>query len=217
MTLFDVSMGIQFSLLHCCSLSILASIVSLLYFNKRMAVINSENIANKIIVPRETILSKIYLLRNRRVMLDRDIAELYNVKAIRLREQVKRNAARFPDNFMFQLTEEEVDFMVSQNAIPSKQHLGGALPYVFIEHGALQLANVLRSSRAVRMSIKIIEVFVKMREMLLSHKDLLLEVEEIRKKVTGQDDKIEIIFNYLKQFISEKNKVRVKIGFIKNQ
>lgn len=75
--------------------------------------------------------------------------------------------------------------MVSQNAIPSKQHLGGALPYVFAEHGVLQLANVLRSGRAVKMSISIIEVFVKMREMLLTHKDLLLEMEEIRKKVTG--------------------------------
>src|SRR5690606_3192536 len=106
---------------------------------------------------------------------------------------VKRNEERFPENFMFQLTEEETEIMVSQNAIPSKQHLGGALPYVFTEHGVLQLANVLRSGRAVQMSISIIEVFVKMREMLLTHKDLLLEMEEIRKKVTGQDEKIELI------------------------
>lgn len=165
------------------------------------------------LVPQETILSKIYVVRDQRVMLDRDLAELYDVKAIRLREQVKRNAERFPENFMFQLTEVETETMVSQNAIPSKQQLGGTLPYVFTEHGVLQLANVLRSGRAVQMSISIIEVFVKMREMLLTHKDLLIEMEEIRKKVSGQDDKIELIFNYLKQFIKEKESPRVSIGF----
>ncbi|MCR9154155.1 MAG: ORF6N domain-containing protein [Bacteroidetes bacterium] len=165
------------------------------------------------LVPQETILRKIYVVRDQRVMLDRDLAELYGVKAIRLREQVKRNAERFPENFMFQLTEEETETMVSQNAIPSKQQLGGTLPYVFTEHGVLQLANVLRSGRAVQMSISIIEVFVKMREMLLTHKDLLIEMEEIRKKVSGQDDKIELIFNYLKQFIKEQKSPRVSIGF----
>lgn len=148
-------------------------------------------------------------------MLDRDLAELYDVKAIRLREQVKRNEERFPKNFMFQLTEEETESMVSQNAIPSKQHLGGALPYAFTEHGVLQLANVLRSGRAVQMSIAIIEVFVKMREMLLTHKDLLLEMEEIRKKVSGQDKKIELIFNYLKQFIKDQAEPRQQIGYRK--
>jgi len=170
-------------------------------------------LAKKQIVPQETILSKIYLVRNERVMLDRDLAELYDVKAIRLREQVKRNEERFPENFIFQLTKEETESMVSQNAIPSKQHLGGALPYVFTEHGVLQLANVLRSGRAVQMSISIIEVFVKMREMLLTHKDLLLEMEEIRKKVTGQDEKIELIFNYLKQFIKDQEQPRKAIGY----
>ncbi len=103
--------------------------------------------------------------------------------------------------------------MVSQNAIPSKQHLGGSLPYVFTEHGVLQLANVLRSGRAVQMSISIIEVFVKMREMLLTHKDLLIQMEEIRKRVTGQDEKIELIFNYLKQFIKDQEKPRKSIGY----
>ncbi len=88
-------------------------------------------------------------------MLDRDLADLYGVKALRLREQVKRNADRFPENFMFRLTEEETDFMVSQNAIPSRQYLGGHLPYVFTEHGVLMLANVLKSERAIKMSIRI--------------------------------------------------------------
>ena len=99
-------------------------------------------------------------------MLDRDLAELFNAKAIRLREQVKRNKEKFPLHFMFQLSEEEVEIMVSQNTIPSKQHLGGSLPYAFSEYGVLQLANVLKSARATQVSIKVIEVFVKMREML---------------------------------------------------
>ena len=164
-------------------------------------------------IPDEIVMSKIYEIRGEKVMLDRDLAELYDVKAIRLREQVKRNNEKFPKHFMFQLSEEEVDFMVSQNAIPSKQVLGGSLPYVFSEYGVLQLANVLRSGRATQMRIKIIEVFVKMREMLLSHKDLLMEMEEIRKRVTGQDEKIELIFNYLKQFIQEQEVPRKSIGF----
>jgi hypothetical protein len=88
------------------------------------------------------VLSKIYELRGKKIMLERDLAELYDVKAIRLREQVKRNSEKFPPHFMFQLTDKEVDIMVSHYAIPSKKHLGGHLPYVFTEHGVLQLANV---------------------------------------------------------------------------
>ena len=96
----------------------------------------------EIIISPEAIINKIYSIRAHKVMLDRDLDELYDVKAIRLREQVKRNLEKFPFHFMFQLTEEEVESMVSQNAIPSKQHLGGSLPFVFTEHGVLQLANV---------------------------------------------------------------------------
>jgi len=143
------------------------------------------------------IISKIYLVRAKKIMLDKDLAELYEVKPFRLREQVKRNIKRFPENFMFRLTEEETDFMVSQNAIPSKQHLGGHLPYVFTEHGVLMLANILRSERAMKMSIRIIEVFVTVREMLLTHKDILLKLEKIEQKLSGHDEKILLIFEYL--------------------
>ena len=105
---------------------------------------------------------------------------------------------------MFCLTEEETDFMVSQNAIPSKKHLGGYLPYVFTEHGVLMLANVLRSERAIKMSIRIIEIFVKVREMLITHKDILLRLEEIEQKLSGHNDKIMLIFEYLKQLEQTK-------------
>ena len=164
-------------------------------------------------ISEELLISKIYLLRGRKVMLDRDLAELYEVKAFRLREQVKRNMEKFPSHFMFQLTEQEVDFMVSQNAIPSKQHLGGHLPFVFTEHGLLQLANVLKSGKAKLMSIKIIEIFIKMRELLLSHKELALEMEKIKRTISGQDEKIKLLFSYIKQILIQKKKPVVPIGF----
>lgn len=146
-------------------------------------------------------------------MLDRDLAELYGVKPIRLREQVKRNINRFPENFMFHLTEKEVTDMVSQNAIPSKQHLGGHLPYVFTEHGVLMLANVLKTDNAIKVSIKIIEIFVKMREMLLTHKDILLRLEQLEKKVGQHDEQMELIFKYLKQLLIKPDKEVRKIGY----
>jgi hypothetical protein len=100
---------------------------------------------------------------------------------------------------MFRLTEEETDFMVSQNAIPSRQHLGGHLPYVFTEHGVLMLVNVLRSERAIKMSVRIIEVFIRIRKMLLTHKDILLKLEKLEQKLSGHDEKILLIFEYIRQ------------------
>jgi len=176
------------------------------------------NIKSIMEIPEEVIMNKILIIRGVKVMIDKDLAELYEVKAIRLREQVKRNPGRFPENFMFRLTEEETDFMVSHNAIPSKQYLGGHLPYVFTEHGVLMLANVLKSERAMKMSIRIIEVFVKIREMLLTHKDILLKLEKIEQKLSGHDEKILLIFEYLKQLEQIKQqeiefKERKRIGF----
>jgi len=178
---------------------------------------DKDNVA----VQDKVLLSKIYEIRGQRVMIDRDLAELYDVKAIRLREQVKRNQERFPERFMFQLTADETLVMVSQNAIPSKQHLGGALPYVFTEHGVLQLANVLRSGRAIKMSIRIIDVFVKMREMIASHHDLFKQLEDIRASVKGHDEQLEMIFAYLKQFEEAKQdridqQSREQIGYKTN-
>ncbi|NOY48869.1 MAG: ORF6N domain-containing protein [Chlorobi bacterium] len=177
----------------------------------------SEN--HKSLVPKEIIMSKILVIRNQKVMLDRDLAVLYNVKNIRLREQVKRNIEKFPEHFMFRLTKEEVEIMLSQNAIPSKRHLGGSLPYVFTEHGILQLANVLRSERATQMSIKIIELFVKMREQLMDNLNIKLEIENIKKKLSNHSKNIELVFNYLDELIEKKEnqKPRTKIGYKKNR
>ncbi len=146
-------------------------------------------------------------------MLDRDLAILYGVKGIRLREQVKRNMSRFPKHFMFQLTQKEVEIMVSQNAIPSRSHLGGALPYAFTEHGILMLANVLKSERAIQVSVRIIELFVKLRETLITHTELKLEVEKIKKKLENNDKKIDVVFQYLDEIMVRKEKPRKKIGY----
>ncbi len=161
----------------------------------------------------QVLVDKIVIIRGQKVMLDRDLAELYGVKPIRLREQVKRNINRFPDNFMFQLTDEEVDVMVSHFAIPSKKQLGGSLPYAFSEHGVLMLSNVLKSERALVMSIRIIEIFVKLREALLSHKDILLKVERLERKVVTNDADIKLIFEYLKELLDPKTEPMRKIGF----
>jgi hypothetical protein len=120
--------------------------------------------SQKSTIPDEILLKRIFLIREQKVMLDKDLAELYAVKPIRLREQVKRNPEHFPINFMIQLSPEEALNIVSQNAIPSKQQHEGTLPYAFTEHGKLMLSNVLRSERAIEMSIRIIELFIKLRE-----------------------------------------------------
>ena len=114
---------------------------------------------------------------------------------------------------MFQLNEQEAEAMVSQNAIPSRQHLGGTLPYVFSEHGILMLANVIKSQQAIAMSIKIIEVFVKFREMLITQKDLLLKFEHLEKLLIQHDDDIQVLFQTLKQLMWQKNEPREPVGF----
>lgn len=165
-------------------------------------------------IPEEVLMQKIYLVNGCKVMIYSDLARLYQVETKRLNEQVKRNSGRFPEDFMFQLTAEQWEYLKSQNATSS---WGGrrSLPYVFTEQGVSMLSSVLHSEVAIKVNIRIIRVFTKMREMLLTHKDLLLEMEDIRKKVSGQDDKIELIFNYLKQFIKEQEKPRKKIGYKK--
>ena len=165
------------------------------------------------IIPDELVMNKIYLIRRQKVMLDKDLAVLYDIQPIRLREQVKRNINRFPENFMFPLSEKEAELMVSQNAIPSRKHLGGSLPYVFTEHGVLMLANILKSERAMLVSIRVIEIFVKMRELLLTHKDILLQLDKMEKKLTGHDEHIQLIFQYLKQLLNPPQTPRNKIGF----
>lgn len=166
-----------------------------------------------IIIADEVVMNKIYYVRKQKIMLDRDLALIYGVQPIRLREQVKRNRARFPANFMFQLTAREAAKMVSQNAIPSKKQLGGFMPYAFTEHGVLMLAAILRSDKAMQASIRIIEIFVKMREMLMTDKDILARMQKAEKMLTVQNEDIQQIFEYLQQLLNPEPPPRSRIGF----
>jgi len=161
----------------------------------------------------EAMINKIYYIRGHKVMLDKDLAVLYGARPIALRQQVKRNIERFPSSFMFQLTEEEVELMVSQNVIPSKMYLGGHLPYAFTEHGVLMLANVLKSEQAITVSIRLIEIFVKLREFLSTHKDILLKLEQLENQVMQNSEDIQIIFNTLRQLLNPAQPPKPRIGF----
>ena len=151
----------------------------------------------ELIINENNIKNKIHTIRNHQVMLDRDLAELYGVKPIRLREQVKRNLDRFPLDFMFQLDEKEVDFMVSQNAIPSKQHLGGSLPYAFTEQGVSMLSSVLRSETAINVSIKIIRTFIEMRKLISQNISMFERFERIEQRLNIHDENFDKLFEAL--------------------
>jgi regulator of replication initiation timing len=168
------------------------------------------------VVPDEIVMNKIYIIRNHKVMLDRDLAELYHIETKVLKQSVKRNIDIFPEHFMFELTELEFEILRSQ-FVTSKDGRGGAryLPMVFTEHGILQLSNVVRSGIAKQMSIRIIEVFVKMRQMLSDNTELRLDIEKIKRKLDNQDKNMEIVFRYLDELLDKKEnpKPRVKIGY----
>ena len=137
---------------------------------------------NNQVIPLDSIQNRIYTIRGLQVMLDRDLAFFYEVKAIRLREQVKRNPKRFPPDFMFRLTENEVESMVSQNAIPSRKHLGGSLPFVFTEQGVTNLSAVLTSDRAIEINNQIARAFVEMHRFISQNANVFNRLESIEQK-----------------------------------
>ena len=165
----------------------------------------------KLIVPDEIVISKIFYIRNQKVMLDSDLAELYGVETKRLNEQVNRSIDRFPDDFMFRLNEEEFQHLRSQFAT---SRWGGrrALPYVFTEHGVLMLSSVLSSKQA----IQVMRIFTKIRQMLADNTEIRLEVEKIKNKLENQDKNMEILFKYLDELLEKGDKPsppRKRIGF----
>jgi len=182
---------------------------------------------NTSVIPDEVVINKIYLIREHKVMLDSDLAELYGVETRRLKEQVRRNLVRFPPHFMFELSREEYqEILRSQNATLEQGAYSKYLPFAFTEHGLLMLSNVLKSERAISMSIRIIDVFIKMREMLTSNTELYLEIERIKNEITkqakrqdNQDKNIELVFQYLDELAEKKNITstgteRKKIGYV---
>jgi hypothetical protein len=165
------------------------------------------------IIPNEVIVNKIYLFRGVKVMLDSDLAELFGVETKKLKQQVRRNIERFPEHFMFELTKEENEVLRSQFVTLRHGQHSKYLPFAFSEHGILQLSNVLKSKQAVEVSIKIIDVFVQLRTMVLSNTEIRLEVEKIKKKVDNQDKNIEVIFRYFDELLEQKAQPRKQIGY----
>ena len=166
-------------------------------------------------VPDELIMNKIYFIRGNKVMLDRDLAELYGVETKRLKEQVKRNIERFPKHFMFELTLNENEILRSQIATLRHGEHSKYLPYAFTEHGVLMLSNVLKSSRAIGVSIRIIDVFVRLRQMLIDNSELRIAIDEIRKKTDNNTKNIELVFQYFEELVEKKEAVKPikKIGY----
>ncbi len=176
---------------------------------------------NNNLIPKKVIENKILVIRNQKVMIDAELSNLYNVTTKRLNEQVKRNLNRFPTHFMFELSQEEKDKVVAKCDHLNKLKFSPYLPKVFTEHGVLMLANVLKSEQAINVSIKIIEVFVKLRETILTHKGILLKLNEIESQTKTHNDQILLLFEYIKQFEEIKQQKleqssRNKIGYKKD-
>jgi phage regulator Rha-like protein len=172
------------------------------------------------VVPAELIVERIYLIRGQKVMLDRDLAELYGVPTARLNEQVKRNRNRFPDEFMFQLTRQEAAAVrsKSQNAILKRGQNIKYLPYAFTEHGVAMLSAVLRSDRAVKMSILIVKAFVRLREILATHKDLARALEDLRHRQDEQGEQISAIIETINNLLGPGDvPPKRQIGFVTDE
>lgn len=179
----------------------------------------AEKKENQIMLPDEIIMNKIFFIRNQKVMLDRDLAELYGVETKYLKRQVRRNILRFPEDFMFELTPEELQIWRSQFVTSNQDKMGLRYsPFAFTETGVAQLSGVLNSERAILISNQIMRVFIRMRSMLMDTLTLKLDIEEIKKKLESQDKNIELVFNYLDELIEkqENPKPRKRIGFLRD-
>jgi hypothetical protein len=159
--------------------------------------------SKELMIPDELVMNKIYLIRGKKVMLDKDLAGLYGVETKRLKEAVRRNIDRFPNDFMFEMTSKELENWRTQFATSNSEKMGiRHPPFCFTEQGVAMLSFVLNSETAILVSIHIIRGVTKMRETLLTHKDILLQLQKMEKKMTGYDPDIALIFKYLKQLLS---------------
>ncbi|MGC4101294.1 ORF6N domain-containing protein [Ferruginibacter sp.] len=165
-------------------------------------------------VTEEKIVEKVYWIRGMKVMLDKDLAEMYGVEVKVLNQAVKRRIQRFPDDFMFQLTEEEWNSLRSQ-FVTSKKGRGGTryFPFAFTEQGVAMLSSVLNSDTAIEVNIQIIRVFTKMKALLFDNKELWHKIEKIERHLVQHDEEIKTIFEYLKKLLIQENKPRKAIGF----
>jgi len=168
--------------------------------NKEIKILENKEIQNKI-----------FTIRNQQVMLDRDLAKLYGVETRVLKQAVKRNIERFPDDFMFELTENEINDMVSQFVIPSKKYLGGAIPFVFTEEGVATLSAVIKSSVSIEINIKIMRAFVNMRKFIINNAMIFQRLDTIEQKQLLTDTKLEKVFEAI-----ESKQIKPKQGIFYN-
>jgi phage regulator Rha-like protein len=162
------------------------------------------------LVPIELIASKIYLMRSVKVMLDKDLSELYGVETKVLKQAVRRNIDRFPADFMFELTKEENQSLRSQNVTLKRGQHSKYLPFAFTEQGVAMLSSVLKSDRAIRVNIQIMRAFTQLRKMLSTHEDLKRKIESMEKKY---DQQFQIVFEAIKQLLETDEKPEKKIGY----
>ena len=192
--------------------------------------LNKKQKNELIVIPSERVVSKIFLIRSKKVMLDKDLADLYGVETKVLNQAVKRNLERFPADFMFQLNKQEAEIWKSQIEISNLRHQIGTsslrsqivtlkngrgqhikyLPYVFTEQGVAMLSSVLNSKRAIQVNIQIIRTFTQLRELLMTNKELRIKIENMEKKY---DTKLKRVFDVLKQLLMQENKPKNQIGF----
>ena len=172
---------------------------------------------NRTLIPDEVIMKKIFMIRGSKVMMDRDLADLYEIETKQLKRAVRRNISRFPQDFMFELSPKEFNNLRSQFGTSS---WGGAKykPMAFFEHGVIMLASVLNSERAIQVNIQIVRIFTKMRKMLASHEVLLSKLEKIASQLAKHDNQFLVIFEYLEKLEQEKHQMldqrnRKRVGY----
>jgi hypothetical protein len=168
---------------------------------------------SKSVVPMERIEKSILLIRGQKVILDADLARLYDATTKRLNEQVKRNRERFPEDFMFQLTKEEKTEVVANCDHLSTLKYSPALPHAFTEHGAIMAATVLNTQRAIEASIFVVRAFVAIREMIAAHKELAQKISELERHIGEHDEQIQAIFEAIRQLMLPPERPKKKIGF----
>jgi len=171
--------------------------------------------SKNIIIPNERIINKIVFLRGEKVILDVHLAELYDVETRALKQAVRRNIERFPEDFMFVLSEKEIESVVSQNVIPSKKYFGGAKPFAFTETGVAMLSSVLRSKKAIEMNVAIVRTFVQLRKLANNYEELIAKMQEME---LNYNEQFSEIYQVLQQLLSKpEEKPRTKIGYKKER
>lgn len=167
---------------------------------------------DKYFLPEQEIVGRIYVINNQKVMLDFDLAKLYEIPTKRINEQVKRNIDRFPSDFMIQLTPKQWDDLRSQIATANSEMRRNP-PYTFTEHGVLMLSSVLNNPKAIQVNIQLVRIFTKMRDMLLSQNNIIEQIEKLTNRLNHQDDKLDGVVRYLQRFVQDQKTERSRVGY----